>query len=355
MLFLKRMIETRLATAQPASAEVPSTMSQAEILDYLRKHRLLSGNQAQLTPLLGGVSSDIMLVAEGTKKFVLKRSLEKLRVEDDWRCSTARNIAECEAIRYASQLFPANVPRILHADSERRLFVMEYFGSEFCPWKSQLLDGIVDLNVAESVGKLLAKMHTESWHDGDVRRRFDTGADFFALRIEPYLLTTGQRQPVLQQLYQSEADRLQRTALALVHGDWSAKNFLVSKDRVIILDWEVAWFGDPAFDAAFFLNLVYLKSLFRSAKFERFIDLTRVFRAAYGRQMYQYDFELEKRIVRLTLMLMLARIDGKSPVEYITSDADKDLVRSFTRHALLDELDNWGEVDRRWRQSVKER
>lgn len=336
-------------------AEMPSTMSQAEILDYLYEHRLLSVKQAQLTPLAGGVSSDIMLVEEGTNKFVVKRSLEKLRVADDWHCSTARNITECEAIRYASRLFPANVPRILHADSERRLFVMEYFGSDFSPWKSQLLDGIVDLSIAEVIGKLLAKMHTASWRADDVRKRFDTGADFFALRIEPYLLTTGLRHPTLKQIYQNEADRIQSTALALVHGDWSAKNFLVSKDRVVILDWEAAWFGDPAFDAAFFLNLIYLKSLFRSDKFEKFMDLTRVFRTVYGRQMYRYDSQLESRILSLTLMLMLARIDGKSPVEYITSQADKDLVRSFTRKALLDEVDNWGEVDRRWQQSVKER
>jgi aminoglycoside phosphotransferase (APT) family kinase protein len=334
---------------------MPSTPSQADILDYLRKHRLLSGNHARLTSLAGGVSSDIMLVEEGTKKFVLKRSLEKLRVEDDWHCNTARNITECEAIRYASRLFPANVPRILHADSENRLFVMEYFGSNFSPWKSKLLEGIVDLNVAENTGNLLAKLHTASWNAGDVQRRFETGADFFALRIEPYLLTTGQRHPALRQIYQNEANRIQRTTLALVHGDWSAKNFLVSNDRIVILDWEVAWFGDPAFDAAFFLNLVYLKSLVRSDKFDEFIDLTRVFRTVYGQQIYPFDSQLEQRILRLTLMLMLARIDGKSRVEYITSEADKDLVRKFTRQALLDELDDWGEVDRRWRQLVKER
>src|ERR1700741_4395245 len=101
-------------------------MSQAEILDYLRKHRLISGDQARLTPLTGGVSSEIMLVEGDTNKFVLKRSLEKLLGEDDWHCSPAGKIRECAAIRYASGLFPDNVPRILHADSEQRLFVMEY-------------------------------------------------------------------------------------------------------------------------------------------------------------------------------------------------------------------------------------
>ena len=101
--------------------EMSRPMSHAEIVNYLYEHGLISGKQAQLTPLAGGVSSDIMLVEEGTTRFVLKRSLEKLRVSDDWHCSTARNVTECEAIRYARQLFPANVPRILHADSENRL------------------------------------------------------------------------------------------------------------------------------------------------------------------------------------------------------------------------------------------
>ena len=288
-----------------------ATMSHAELIDYLRENGLLSGDQVRLTPIAGGVSSDIMLVEEDIKKFVLKRSLEKLRVDDDWHCSTARNITEYEAIRYASQLFPENVPRILHADPEHRLFVMEYFGCEFVPWKSQLLKGVVDLQVGEKIGKLLAEVHTASWLAADVRQRFDSWADFFALRVEPYLLTTGERHPELTQLFQNEADRILRTSLALVHGDWSAKNFLVSDSRVIILDWEAAWFGDPAFDAAFFLNLIYLKSLLHRRQLDQYFDLMRVFRSAYGRQVYQLDGQLERRILRLTLMLMLARIDGK--------------------------------------------
>jgi aminoglycoside phosphotransferase (APT) family kinase protein len=329
---------------------MPFMMSHAQLIDYLREHRLLPGKQTRLTPLEGGVSSDIMLVAEGDIKFVLKRSLEKLRVEDDWYCNTTRNITECEAIRYASQLFRENVPKILHSDAERRLFVMEYLDSEYTPWKSQLLKGIIDLRIGEKIGMLLAELHASSWLAAEVRQRFNTGADFFALRVEPYLLTTGKRHPDLKQLFEDEADRLQRTALALVHGDWSAKNFLVSNQRVIILDWEVAWFGDPAFDAAFFLNLIYLKSLINRNQLDEYFDLMEVFRATYGRRVYPLDDRLEQRIVRLTLMLLLARIDGKSRVEYITSEVHKDLVRAFTRQALLDDVDDWNEFHHRWRE-----
>lgn len=329
---------------------MPPTMSHTQLIDYLREHGLLPGKHTRLTPLTGGVSSDIVLVEEGHTKCVLKRSLEKLRVADDWHCSTTRNITECEAICYASELFHDNVPRILHSDAENRLFVMEYFDNEYKPWKSQLLKGNIDLQVAEKIGTLLAELHASSWLAAEVRQRFDTGADFFALRIEPYLLTTGNRHPDLEQLFKDEADRLQSTALALVHGDWSSKNFLVSNQRVIILDWEVAWFGDPAFDAAFFLNLIYLKSLINRDQLDQYIDLMEVFRAAYGSRVYPLDDRLEQRIVRLTLMLMLARIDGKSRVDYITSEVHKDLVRSFTRQALLDDVDNWDEFDHRWRE-----
>jgi hypothetical protein len=185
----------------------------------------------------------------------------------------------------------------------------------------------------------------------DLCRRFDTGAEFFALRIEPYLLTTGRKHPRLQHFFQAEADRLQSTSLALVHGDWSAKNMLVSPDRLVILDWEVAWFGDPAFDSAFFLNLLYLKSLLNRRWAAQYVKLMQLFRETYRGHMAHFDAELDRRIVHLTLLLMLARIDGKSPVEYITMEADKDFVRTFVGQMLIDEVDNFDEVDLRWRKA----
>jgi len=327
-------------------------MDDIALIDYLGKRGLLSDEQVRLTPLAGGVSSDVLLVESGSERFVVKRSLEKLRVKDDWQCNTARNITEVEAIRYAGGLFPESVPRILHADAENRLFVMEYFGSDFSPWKQQLLEGIIDIGLAQRAATLLATLHTTSWLNADVQRKFDTGDDFFALRIEPYLLTTGQRHPDLQPLFQEEATRLQQSALALVHGDWSAKNILVSRDRLVVLDWEVAWFGDPAFDSAFFLNLVYLKSLRNRRQMSEYLRLMQAFRLAYCCRMPHFNEELGRRIVRLTLMLMLARIDGKSPAEYITSQQDKDFVRNFVRQLLNEGIDTSDQLDCRWRNAL---
>jgi aminoglycoside phosphotransferase (APT) family kinase protein len=181
---------------------------------------------------------------------------------------------------------------------------------------------------------------------------FDTADDFYALRIEPYLITTGKRHPQLREFFDVEAERLRGTRMAVVHGDYSAKNILVSTNRIVILDWEVAWFGDPAFDPAFLLNLLYLKSLYRRHQFEEYLHLIHVFRRAYTRSLKHFDKALEGRICRLTELLMLARIDGKSPVEYLTAEEDRQLVRRFVGAVLQDRVEDFGQLDARWRREV---
>jgi aminoglycoside phosphotransferase (APT) family kinase protein len=333
-------------------AETIDELNGPKLISYLKRQGLVLGAQVSLVPLEGGVSSDIMVVQSDVERLVVKRSLGRLKVSDEWLCDTKRNATEVEAIRYASRFFPDAVPRVIFADPVQRLFVMEHFGPAFVPWKSQLLAGQVDLGIARATARLLATLHRSSWRDEEAAAAFDTGAVFYALRIEPYLLTTGLRHPDLGTLFREEAERLAATSLALVHGDWSSKNMLISAERAIILDWEAAWFGDPAFDAAFFLNLIYLKLLHNRHHAAPYFELLDVFRKEYGSGVYGLDRDLEGRILRLTLMLLLARIDGKSPAEYITSPTDKDLVRTFVRRALLDEVDEWKDVDSRWKTAV---
>src|SRR5262249_9581806 len=141
--------------------------------------------------------------------------------------------------------------------------------------------------------------------------------------------------------------------LALVHGDWSAKNILVSPQRTVVLDWEVAWFGDPAFDSAFFLALLHLKAIHNHPQAAEYFELMRAFRATYAELLPQFDEDLSRRIGRLTLMLMLARIDGKSPAEYITSDDTKNRVRTFAREQLVAGIDDPEEISRRWQKAIE--
>ena len=208
---------------------------------------------------------------------------------------------------------------------------MEYLGGEFQNWKQLLLAGSADPETAACAGTLLAQIHRHSAGDAEAKRLFDTTPNFFQLRIEPYLLATGARHPELRPLFEAEAARLENARECLVHGDFSPKNILVSPARMVLIDCEVAWYGDAAFDLAFMLNHFLLKALWhrpREGGWRRMVD---EFWSAY--QRVRPVPELDARVGRLLLMLLLARVDGKSPVEYL--DAPR---QDFLRRYVKDEL-----------------
>lgn len=294
-------------------------MTTADLLPRLQAAGLIDGTNIRVTPLTGGVSSDIVLVESSTQRLVVKAALEKLRVKDDWFVDVSRNRVEQSFFEYVAPILPAAVPRILGGGDG--WFAMEYLGDELQNWKSLLLAGHFEAATARLAGEVLGRMHAASWEYPVARERFDTLPNFQALRIDPYLLTTAERVPEAAEVLRAEAARLAETKLALVHGDYSPKNLLVGPNRLIVLDAECAWFGDPAFDAAFLLTHLHLKSLLNP----RALELVPVFWSAYSSAC---GHDLETNTVKLLLCLLLARVHGKSPAEYL-SPAQRDLVTRF--------------------------
>src|SRR5207302_2592956 len=90
---------------------------------------------------------------------------------------------------------------------------------------------------------------------------FPTDAIFHAIRLEPYLLATAEARPEHAEALRRLARRTASTHRVLVHGDVSPKNILVGPAGPVLLDAECAWYGDPAFDLAFCVNHLVLKSL----------------------------------------------------------------------------------------------
>lgn len=292
-------------------------MSPADLVARLQAAGLVDG-EARVTPLTGGVSSDIVLVESPSGQLVVKTALAKLRVRDDWFADVSRNRVEQNFFEYAAPIIPESVPRILGGGDG--WFAMEYLG-EMPNWKSELLVGDADQSSAMLAGDVLGRLHAASWLDAMAGRRFETLPNFHALRIEPYLLTTAARVPEVGGLLRDEAARLAETRLALVHGDFSPKNLLVGQGRLIVLDAECAWFGDPAFDTAFLLSHLLLKALLHG----QVIQLVPRFWSAYNARC---GHDLEQRSVKLLLCLLLARVHGKSPVEYL-GDSQRDHVTRF--------------------------
>ncbi len=288
------------------------------LLPKLLAAGLIDGGDAHVSPLAGGVSSDIMLVVSSKGSIVVKTALEKLRVKDEWLADVSRNRVEQDYFDYAARVIPEAVPRILGGGDG--WFAMEYLG-DMPSWKTKLLAGQLDLETARLAGSVLGKLHASSWLDETVRQRFSTLPNFHALRIEPYLLTTASRISEAADILRAEAARLAETKLSLVHGDYSPKNLLVGPQRLIVLDAECAWFGDPAFDTAFMLTHLHLKAVMHRDA----IDLVPAFWSAY---MHVCGHNLEQRTVKLLLCLLLARVHGKSPVEYL-DDAHRAHITRF--------------------------
>lgn len=328
-------------------------MDQELIVSILQEKRLIGDGRIKFELLPGGVSSDIYKITDGRHIYVVKQALPKLKVQDDWYAEVSRNRIEQDYIHFMQLNWPASIPELIYEDRKNCFFVMEYLDESYQNWKQQLLDGCFEENTAIKAAELLAEIHIKSQDRDEIKNIFDHAANFYGLRIEPYLVTTGEHHPELKHLFQEEAERLKHHREALVHGDYSPKNIMIKEDRLIILDHEAAWFGDPAFDLAFFLNHLYLKMLFHFVRYKKVNDLTSVAFSSYMKKWEgEKKEEMEIRTSRLLLMLMLSRIDGKSPVEYL-GNLEADFVRSFVHELLPDQIFSHSMINHFWNLKLK--
>lgn len=270
-------------------------------------------------PLTGGVASDIALIDLGTRKYCAKFALAKLRVKADWFAPVHRNAAEYAWLSVVAQVAPDNVPQLFGRSAAEGGFVMEYLqGTAIYLWKAALLAGQRPKGEAAAVADVLGRIHAASAQPGFDTRPFQNRDDFRALRLEPYLGFTASRHPDLGKRLGALEQALYQANRVLVHGDVSPKNILLRDGKPIILDAECATMGDGAFDLAFCLNHLVLKSLHLPRNRSVLLGEITAFWAAYRPHVRWEDpVALEARVAALVPALMLARVDGKSPVEYL--------------------------------------
>jgi aminoglycoside phosphotransferase (APT) family kinase protein len=304
----------------------------------------------RFTPLTGGVSSDIWRVDLARRPVCVKRALPKLRVAQDWFAPVERNAYEAAWMRRAAAAVPEAVPELLGQDPAAGVLVMAYLDpARHALWKTELRDGRAAPEVAAAVGERLVRIHAATADDPVVAAEFATDRIFYDIRLEPYLVASAQRHP-------DRADALERlvattaaTRRCLVHGDVSPKNILIGPSGPVFLDAECAWYGDPAFDLAFCLNHLLLKCLWTPRAASGFLQSFEVLAATYlAGAAWEPPAQLEGRIARLLPGLFLGRVDGKSPVEYLTLERDKNRVRRVARELLARPVDRLSEVRGAW-------
>jgi 5-methylthioribose kinase len=291
----------------------------------------------------GGVSNTVLLVESDTR-FVIKQALGKLRVKQEWLADQSRILRESAALRKLSEYLPdGSLPEVLFEDRDNFIFAMSAAPSASVCWKELLLNGEIRVETAERVGELLALMASVSWRAGDWESEFGDQTVFDQLRIDPYYRATARRHPDLAPAAARLIEESAARRVCLVHGDWSPKNFLVDGTQVMAIDFEVIHFGDPSFDSAFLVNHLVLKSFHRP----QWADLYAQAAAGFWRK-FVAGVPRETWIERATLQhlgwLMLARVDGKSPAEYLRDAAIQDRVRRFARDLIISPPDSVAEV-----------
>ena len=319
-------------------------MTASSVPEYLAE-RGLNPTSLHVQALSGGVSNAVFLVQHGNNRFVLKQALPQLLVEEEWFSDIRRIFTESLALRtLAPRLPPGSVPEVLFEDPQNYLFAMTAAEEGSESWKTRLFEGEADERIAERVAAMLGTLVRESWGCEQMARDFEDMYVFEELRLDPYYGRLAALYPELSPQITKLIESCRTRRVSLVHGDWSPKNILVKGGQAMAIDFEVMHFGDPSFDAAFLLNHLLLKTFYGLAGAPQ---LARTFWSALIRQLPEASW-FERATIEHLGALLLARIDGKSPAEYIPDTALKDRIRTFARDLILDPPDSVADVWKRY-------
>lgn len=305
----------------------------ADIVTELRGAGLVGDGEIVLEPLTGGVSCDVWKVETPSGPIVVKRPLPQLRVAAEWHAPVERGTSEVRWLRRARGVDARIAPEVLAELPTGHAFAMRFLPG--CPvWKDELVAGRVDVDLAAAVGRRIAAVHAATANSAVDRDAFPNDEMFRALRVDPFLLHVARKDGELAPALNALAEELMSRKIALVHGDVSPKNILVSADGPIFLDAECAVYGDPAFDLAFCTTHLLLKAVWLGDA--RLNDAAAGLVAAYRASIDWEDSDgLLLRAGKLTAALLMARVEGKSPAPYLTDPGHRQVVRDQARGLIL--------------------
>ena len=298
---------------------------------YLRSRGI---RVVRVRELGGGVSNTVLQVETDEGPLILKQSLPQLRVKDEWLADRSRIWRERQGIIDAATFWPAgSVPKVLWEDPSNHLFAMSAVDGR--SWKEQIFSGVFDREVARQTGALLGTLIRSTWNHPIYQEKYGDQTAFDQLRIDPYYRCIARRHAdIARHVAELIAESSERR-LSLVHGDWSPKNVLVRPDGLTVIDFEVVHFGDPSFDAAFCLNHLLLKWFCLPRQQPALKALMIAFWSGLFETLPSYASSfMESAALRHLGCLMLARVDGKSPVEYLTTEDLQEQIRGVAKQLI---------------------
>ena len=280
----------------------------------------------------GGVSSEVYKVTTKSKIYCIKRSLSKLLVKKDWYADTKRLKYEYLWLKHCSKIIPNNIPKIYKFSSKLDILILEFLDEKkYETLKSKLLNKNIDKKIFVKISKDLFKIHKNSSNDIIKKMFTKNSKNFYDLRLDAYFNEVGRVYPFLNNKIKKIIKDYKKNSSTLVHGDFSPKNMLIYKKNIKYIDAETCNFGDPVFDVVFFSNHLLIKSIHIPNKKKQFIEAYKIFFQTYIKSIKLYHREnFMNRSIEMIPIMLLARIDGKSPVEYITKKNIKNKIRSLS-------------------------
>jgi aminoglycoside phosphotransferase (APT) family kinase protein len=286
--------------------------------------------KTSVSQITGGVSNHVWRVVTDERCLVLKQPLEKLATEVDWFSGTERIHVEVAALRALAEWVPEHVPEVIHEDLQHRVCVMSCAPAPATSWKDQMMAGTFNADIARQVGELLATIHRESPSARpEVKEAFSSLHFLEELRIDPFHRYVTSRHPDLEEPIGRLVEELKSRRVCFVHGDYSPKNLLLGAEgELVLIDCEVAHWGNPVFDVAYCLGHLLLKGWALGKPLES-LESALVFLEGYGAE--------PEGLIRHLALMLLARIDGKSTVDYVTSPVLMSGIRSICKIWIADD------------------
>ena len=321
-------------------------LTPTSVLPYLTARGIV-GPHATAAELSGGVSNVVLRIRDGSTDLIVKQSMPRLRVAEEWFAPQERTITEAEAMVLAATVVNDGVPCIVHSDDTAFVLAMECAPPDWTDWKTQLMAGIVSERVAARVGSITGTVHRATLDEETLSPLLRQTEPFEQLRLRPYYEHAGRSKPEWAGLLHELADELRENRRCLVHGDLSPKNILaptdVESDRAWVIDFEVAHRGDPRFDLAFMLTHLTMKAVHLPGHTAQLDGAARAFLDAYAAAAGSTLTPDVCGTMRHVGALLLARVHGKSPAEYLTPSGRAHVERLATpaltgRLATLDDL-----------------
>jgi 5-methylthioribose kinase len=328
-------------------------------LDYLRRQGWIGNQPAHAETLSGGVSNQVLRVTTPGRRFVLKQSRPQLRTRDAWFSDLERIHREQEVMQALHPHLPGVVPEVLFVDRPNFIYAMSHAPLDAEVWKTQLLAGTIDLNLGMNVGQVLGRIQQISAANPPQFEAFRDHNVYVQLRVDPFYRRVQERRPEVAAAIEPIVRDMLTIKESLCHGDYTPKNMLVHEvlpspprtgaggEGFMLVDYETAHFGDPTMDLGLFFAHLTLKAVRAPEQRHRFVALMRGFWQAYcSEASFRPHAELARRGVKHCGVCLLARVDGTSPVDYL-SEPNRETVRHLGRAILLDGVERWEDI---WQQ-----